>query len=107
MVRVKIDESERDLDNADAQWVNEQVRGYERTHGTLPCLRVTVDEDHAHITLISANCARSGGGGGGGAPQWSRPEAEVLELWKRLHLDSSDWTQGNLVAFIQQARRLF
>jgi len=103
-VRIKIGESERDLDSADPQWVNEQVRGYERSHGSLPCVRVTVDQAQAHITLISANCPRSGGGG---VPQWNRPESEVLDLWKRLHLDGSTWTHGNLVAFVQQLGRLF
>lgn len=105
MVRIKIGESERELDNADAQWVNEQVRGYQRTHGTLPCVRVTVDEDQAHINLITMNCPRSGGGGG--VPQWRPAEAEVLELWKRHHLDAPAWAHGNLLAFVQQLRRLF
>lgn len=106
VVRIKIGESERELDSADAQWVAEQVRGYERNHGSLPCVRVTVDEDRARITLITAECARSGGGGGG-APNWNAAESDVLESWRRLRLDGPSWTQGSLVAFIQRLRQLF
>lgn len=106
MIRIKIGESERELDNADAQWVTEQVRGYKRANGSLPCVRVRVDESQATINLIAANCARSTGGGGG-VPQWNQAESEVLEWWKRLHMDGFTWTQGNLQAFVEKLRQLF
>jgi len=105
MIRVKIGESERELDHADARWVTEQVRGYERANGALPCVRVSVQEDGAQLSLASANCSASGGGGGGRAPNLA--EAEVFDWWSRLRQDASDWTQGNLQAFVQRLRHLF
>ena len=104
MVHIKIADSERDLADVDAQWVNEQVRHYERAHGSLPCVRVTIREPDANVTIVSAACER-------GLPGvWANPkpaEAEVLEWWRRLKLDAEDWTQGNLVAFIHRLRHLF
>lgn len=104
MIRVKIGESERELDHADAIWVTEQVRGYERANGTLPCVRVSIQEGGARLALTSANCPASGGGGGRGP---NRTEAEVFEWWRRLRLDASGWSQGNLQAFVQKLRQLF
>lgn len=102
MIKVKIGESERDLSDATPQWINEQINR-RRNDGVSVCVRVFINTDSLNIKLSTPTCGSGGGGGGGGRPP-TRQEREVFALWDKLHLNTADFSGGNLVAFLKQLR---
>lgn len=100
MITVRIAEEERQLDAADEQWINQQINR-RRADGQTVCVRVTVHKDDLDVVLSTPNCAS----GGGGRPPRPR-EREVLDLWNQRGLNDTNFTGGNLVAFLKQLKRL-
>lgn len=98
MIRVRIGDSERELRDATPQWVNEQINR-RRADGLSVCVQVVIRSGPLDITLVTPTCPGTGGGGG---RHLNRHEKDVVSLWKRLHLDTQDFTGGNLVAFLRQ-----
>jgi len=100
MIRVSIAGEERYLQDADSDWVTQQVE--RRRKDDLPvCITVAINTPDLAITLATPECAR---GGGGRAP--TSREASVIELWRQMGLNSSSWAPGNLVAFLKRLRSL-
>lgn len=97
MIRVQIGENERKLDEASPQWINEQINR-RRADGNPVCVRVLIDTGAVNLALATGDCP---GGGGGGRPP-NDQEKEILQTWEKLHLNSSDFTGGNLIAFLRQ-----
>lgn len=97
MIKVRIGESERELNDATPQWINEQITR-RKNDGVTVCIRVLINTGALNLTLSTPTC---GGGGGGGRPPNSQ-ESEILALWDKLHLSTSEFSGGNLVAFLRQ-----
>jgi hypothetical protein len=104
MIAVKIGANARDfrsVDEVEESWLNRQISGLRDDHHPV-CVRVTVNEGPLNMSLTTADCSASDGG--------SRPpnatEAQAFELWRKLGLDKSEFSGGNLVAFFKQLRRL-
>ncbi len=101
MITVRIGTSERSIDTADESWINEQINR-RRHDGVMPCVRVTIDQELLNMILSTPGCPIDVRGG--------RPpnvkEREVLDLWDRQKLNTSDFTGGNLTAFLKQLHRL-
>lgn len=100
MISIKIGTDERSLETADESWINHQINR-RRQDGDSPCVRVHIEENGLNVILSTASCPV---GNGGGRPPNAK-EKEVFDLWDRLHLNSSEFTGGNLVAFVKQLRR--
>jgi len=98
---IKIGSAQRDLSTADPQWIAQQIVGLKKDN--LPvCVVVDLDETGVHVRFQTADC----GGGGGGQWQPNRKEQAIFDLWKKCHVDERPVEPGNLVAFLQQVRRL-
>lgn len=97
MIKVRIGESERELSNATPQWINEQI-DRRRKDGVSVCVRVLINTGSMNLALSTPSC---GGGGGGGRPP-NPEERQFLSLWEKLHLNTPDFSGGNLVAFLKQ-----
>jgi hypothetical protein len=99
MIKIQIGGEERELQNADEQWINQQINR-RREEGQTVCVRVTVLEGDLDMVLATPTCKASGGG--------SRPprpgERKVFDLWKKRGLDKADFTGGDLVAFLKQLK---
>jgi hypothetical protein len=101
MVTIRIGNDSRPLEDADAQWITQQVNNRLR-EGLPVCVEVTIRTNGLNVRLATPAC---GSGGGGGRPP--RPdEAEIIQLWSKLKLGSDDFSPGNLVAFTKQLSRL-
>lgn len=94
MVQVTIGNETRELNDANPQWINEQI-GNRRSEGSNVCVRVKIDKGNLDLTLSTLGC---GGGGGGRMPK--AEESECLDLWNKLKLNTEDFTSGNLIAFL-------
>lgn len=95
---------ERHFENVvdiDEHWINQQINGL-RKDGHSTCVRISINENKANMTLATADCASSNGAG--------RPpnecEEEIFELWKRLGLSDKKFGLGKLIAFLKQVRRI-
>lgn len=94
---ISIGDSQRNLEDADAQWVAEQINR-RRRDGESICVRVTINKQNLNLALSSADCPP--GAGGGRRP--NREEQAVLDEWSRRGLNGSISNPGPLIAFLQQ-----
>jgi hypothetical protein len=101
LITVSFGTSQRTNDEITAGWIVEQKRAREKD-GVAVCAIVRIQGDGANLALPVGQCGP--GGGGGHTP--NAFECELIELWRRLHLDGLDFSPGNLQAFVKQARRL-
>lgn len=97
MIKVKIGDSEKEYPDASPQWINEQIKR-RREDGIPVCVQVLIDRSPLDFTLSTPGCSR---GGGGGRPL-NAQESSVVALWEKLHLNTLDFSGGNLVAFLKQ-----
>lgn len=98
MIRVIIGDTERELSNADPHWINEQINR-RRADGVPVCVKVLIDGHPVNLALATPTCSSNGGGGG---RPLNTEEQDVVALWERLHLNTHEFTGGNLVAFLRQ-----
>ena len=101
MIRIRIGEKERELDNADEHWITQQINR-RRADGQSVCVRVIIQEGALDMVLSTPNCGTSAGGGRRARPQ----EKEVFNLWDQRGLNDAGFTGGSLVAFLKQLSRL-
>jgi hypothetical protein len=100
-VTVQIGAEERAFDDASESWINDQIGRRQRDGGSI-CVMVKIQITGASLQLTTPGC----GGGSGGGRQPNPREQQIIELWNERRLSSSDFTGGNVVAFVKQLRRL-
>ena len=99
MIFVSIAGDERSLQDASPDWITQQVER-RRRDGLRVCVTVTIKTGELDMRLSTPEC---GGGGGGRAP--TTREAQVFNLWTKLHLNHPGWSPGNVIAFLRQVDR--
>jgi hypothetical protein len=102
MVKVQIGSSVLPLEQADPNWVNDQLR--RQGQGGRPvCVRVTVDVRPDINMQYSTPICPSGGG-------IQRPlsgrEQMILDLWRKHHLDKPEIHPGDLIGFLRQLDKI-
>lgn len=103
MIGVHISEAQREFANGreiDEQWITEQINR-RRRDGLTVCVRVSVQEDPVNIRLSSAGCS-----GRRASARFSPEEQNIIELWRRNHLDQPEFDGGNVIAFLKQLHRV-
>jgi len=88
-------------DEITAGWIAEQQHSRERD-GVAVCATVQIQGSGVDVRLPVGDCGSGGGVGRAPNPR----EREIIELWRRLHLDGREFSPGNLQAFVKQANRL-
>jgi len=101
MNRIWIGGVERALEDADSQWINEQIRA-RRQDGQDPCVRVSIRTDAVNIMLETENCKSPASSG----RRPNEQEKALFDLWAQHHLREVRFTSGNVVSFVQQVQRL-
>ncbi len=98
-IRIHIGTSERVIEDIEPSWITEQIN--RRKHEARPvCVKVTINTSSVNIVLATDDCPKSAASGRKANPQ----ENEIFEIWERLHLNSPEFSPGNLVAFVKQLR---
>ena len=101
MIRIKIGEAEGELGSIEESWINQQINR-RRADGLSVCVRVVVQEGDLDLILATPTCGASGGGS-----RLPRPrEKMVFDLWNQRGLNDTDFTGGNLIAFLKQLKHL-
>lgn len=103
MVTFEINGSRRSGSEITPKWITEQFK-IANTTGNLPCVRVEIDAPECKMPLRTPVCPQPVGGGGR-AP--TACEDQVFVLWDRNHLNTARYTQGNVIAFLNQLKSLF
>lgn len=100
-IRIRIDELERDLAQADEHWIISQIQQRRRDKGSV-CVQIIINTSNLNMRLMSADCLRGGGGGRPPTPQ----EKEIFDLWERHGFQSGGIVGGRIVSFIKQLCRI-
>lgn len=103
MSTIKIGSDQRDLREADAQWIASEIAG-RRKDGQAVCVFVQINESGANLPLMTQACRVGAGGGGGRAP--NALETAIIELWNSRGLNSGEPEPGQVIAFVRQLLRL-
>lgn len=98
-IRIRVDELERDLAQADEHWIISQIQQRRQDKGRV-CVQIIINTGNLNMRLMSADCSR----GGGGRPPTPQ-EKEIFTLWERHALQSGGIVGGKVVAFLKQLRR--
>lgn len=98
---ISIGADRRPLEEADPQWISQEIQG-RRNDGQDVCVVVRIEADGLNVTLSTPACAK--GGGGGRVP--TQRERAILDLWRELGLDESNFTPGAVIAFLKRLRNL-
>ncbi|HEY6220091.1 MAG TPA: hypothetical protein VIV65_08535 [Gemmatimonadaceae bacterium] len=101
MITISIGSSTHSIQEADDNWINQNVNG-RRRDGVTVCVQVRVQENTADVALATPGCQS---GFGGGRPP-NALEQRIIELWNKLGLNTPGFTGGNVVAFVHQLKRL-
>ena len=101
MIKVRIGGAEHELSTIDESWVNQQINR-RKADGINACVQVIIQKDGLDMGLSTPNCANSGRG----TRPPTKQEAAVFELWKRMKLDTNEYSGGNLIAFLKQLQSL-
>jgi hypothetical protein len=99
MIFVSIAGDKRSLQDASPDWITQQIERRRRDNLRV-CVTVTIKTSELDMRLSTPEC---GSGGGGRAP--TDREAQVFNLWTKLHLNQPGWSPGNVVAFLRQVDR--
>lgn len=100
MSTIRIGDEERQLSDADAQWIQQQVAG-RRRDGVDPCVRVHIRVSGADVAMQTKNCPSQPGA----HREATTLESRLLKLWDKHHLNDANYSVGNLIAALQQIRR--
>ena len=101
MVTVRIGNETRSVNEADENWITQQI-SRRRRDGQNVCAEVSINTGGLNLRLTTPAC---GSVGGGGRPP-NNNEQQVFELWDKRGLNSTDFTGGNLVAFVKELDRM-
>ena len=82
-------------------WIQSAMQAQEHA-GQPVCAIVRIEGGDINVTLRVGQC---GGSSGGGRPP-KASENEVIDLYRRRHLDRPTFSPGELEAFVKQAMRL-
>ena len=101
MVTVTIGSDGRTGEEADPQWVTQEINR-RRQDGQAVCVRVQIHEDGVAVALSTPDCSSRAGGG---RPPNAK-EQRIFDLWAQHRLNTNDFGPGELVAFLRQLRML-
>jgi sulfur carrier protein ThiS len=99
MVTISINGQERQFGEGVESWISQQVMRRKQDN-LIVCVTVSIHTGLLNIILSTPGCG-SGGGGRVATPA----EQRIFDLWASLGLNDSEFTGGNLVAFLKQLRR--
>ncbi|WP_213434626.1 MULTISPECIES: hypothetical protein [Lysobacteraceae] len=96
---IQIGNAHKLLRDADPAWVTSQLQG----QGTGACIIIKIETDAASLTLATAGCGLSGRKG---QPREYKPaERELIDLWTKKGLASNDVKVGDVVSFVNAAKK--
>jgi hypothetical protein len=104
MVTVEIDGAQATLEEAVAGgWITEQLRR-RRDDDRNPCVRVDISAPGVHLALKTPTCVSRPNGDR--SRRANQEEQEILDLWSHHKLDQTDFSSGDLQAFLRRLSQM-
>jgi hypothetical protein len=101
MSKIEIGTSQHKFCDVSESWIHQQV--HERQKDGQPvCARVTLKSHSVNLLLATPQCAPSHGV----ARKLHEKEEEIVKIWQKENLNETNWTAGNLYAFVKRAHHL-
>ncbi|WKZ69982.1 MAG: hypothetical protein QY331_01775 [Melioribacteraceae bacterium] len=100
MFKVRIGGVESEPNVIDENGINQQINR-QRAEGNNVCVRVSIQSGELEFGLATINCEGIGRG-----KKLEGKEKEIWDLWVRNKLNSTNFTGGNVVAFLKQLKRI-
>lgn len=100
MSYVRIGDEQRNLADADQQWLGDQMRR-RRAGGGSTCIQVSLKTSSINLLLSTPECG--GGTGGGRVP--TAQEQLLLDEWAKRGLNGEGYSVGDIISFLQEVRR--
>ena len=97
MNRLRIGDTERDLESADPNWIREHVKDL-RNRGTPVCVEITLHSGSVNMILATPACGPTSAS----RQEANRQEKKILELWKKKGLNTDDFNVRELIDFIER-----
>jgi hypothetical protein len=104
MIRIIIGSNERQfssVNDIDENWIAQQVNR-RQSDGQNVCVQVFIKQDSIDMKLSTPACKKDRGGGRQPRPQ----EEAIFDLWAERRLNQTDFSGGNVIAFLKQLRKL-
>lgn len=98
---IKIGNEQKSLDDASEHWISDQLHR-RRSDGANTCVQVFLKTDSIDIVLSTPQCQGRGGGGRQATPK----EEDLFDLWAKRGLNDPSFNAGNVMAFLNQVRRV-
>lgn len=99
MVRIKIDNEERPLNEAPDWWIDDQIKRRRRENKKV-CIKVIFEQGELSFLIPTHGCPRTGRSRG----TLSEQEKEIFERWVALGLDKPEFEVGQLFTFLKSWR---
>lgn len=99
MVRIKIGDYEKKLDNIDECWINQTINGYRKEK--IPLSVHVIFEEGSLNMVLSAPPPKSSF-----IRKPRGAEIQICNLWNEVGLNNPEFTGGNLIAFIKQLKKI-
>ena len=100
MIKVKIGSTQKELKDVNQSWVHEMIDLLRKSNEP-ECIIVTIEEPSINITF-SKGCNRAASSD---TARFNEQERRIIELWEK-HMGKDELVPGQLVAFLNQLRRL-
>jgi len=100
MITIQIGNEERELGKAEDSWIAEQI-DKRRKNGESVCIVIDIATPTINITFATKDCQREGGVG-----NFTAQEQRVIDRWRELRLTESEFTMGQLSAFLNDLKIL-
>jgi hypothetical protein len=99
---IRIEGEERQLEDADAQWIATQIQG--RRHvGTNPCIRICIKTEYINAILVTPNCPLAAAS----HRALSARECTLFELWAASPVNQANYSISDLIAFLRKLRQFW
>ncbi|WP_133482265.1 hypothetical protein [Halomonas ventosae] len=99
MIKISINNVEKELSEASESWIAEQIN-HHRGIGAV-CVKVYIKSQGIDVALASEGC----GSGQSGGRKPNTDEMMLVDAWQQFQLGSSPINTGRLIAFLKQIDR--
>ena len=101
MITIRIDNNQQEVTSGIPEsWINQQINR-RKADGLDVCVTITIKQGPLDMLLSTPACHS----GATGRRPPNEHEQHVLDLWQKHHLTASDFSGGNVVAFLKELPR--